>query len=160
MGFFHAMVIVKNAAMNIGVLMFFQISVLGSFGYIPRSGVAGSKGRSIFNFLRYLPTAFHSGWTNLHSHQQFKRVPLFPHPNKYLLFVDLLMIAILTGVRGYLIVILISISLMISDIEHLFTCLIAICMSFFYWTCLFRCSAYFLIGLFEVWGVFSCMNSL
>ena len=58
-------------------LSFFQISILGSFAYISRSGITGSKGRSIFNVLRYLCTAFHSGCTSLLSHQQCKRVPLF-----------------------------------------------------------------------------------
>ena len=53
-----AIVIISNAAMNTGVLMFFQISVLGSFRYIPRSGIAGLKGISIFNFLRYLHLLF------------------------------------------------------------------------------------------------------
>ena len=63
LGSFHILVIVNNASMNKGVLMFFQMSVLGSLGYILRSGIAGLKGRSTFNFLRCL----HSGCTNLHS---------------------------------------------------------------------------------------------
>ena len=98
LGCFQILAVVNNAAMNIGVLMFFQISVLGSCRYIPRSGIAGSKGRSIFNFLWYLHTAFHSDCTSLHSHQQFKNIPLSPHPHQCL-FVDLSMTAILMGVR-------------------------------------------------------------
>ena len=66
--------------MSIGVFMFFRISILGSFGYIPRSGITGSKGRSIFICLRYLHTVSHSGFTSLHSHQQCKKAPLYPHP--------------------------------------------------------------------------------
>ena len=50
LGCFHILGIVNNAAVNTGVLMFFQISVLSSFGYIPKSRIAWSKGRSIFNF--------------------------------------------------------------------------------------------------------------
>ena len=142
LGYICILVIVNNAAMNIGVRMLFQISALGSFGYIPRSGITGLKGRSIFNFLRYLHTAFHSGCTSLHSHQQCKWDPLSPHIRQHLLFVDLLMIGILTDVRLYLIVVLICISLMINDIEHLFICLLAICMSS--WErCLFGSSANF-----------------
>ena len=95
---FYIVATVNNAEMNIRVLMFFWISVFGSFGYIPRSGKAGSKGRYIFNFLRYLHIAFHSGCTNLHSHQQCKRVSLSTYPGQHLLFIDLLMIAIFNWV--------------------------------------------------------------
>ena len=93
------LVIVNKATMDIGVLMFFQICVLGSFRYIPRNEITGSKGRSIFIVFRYFHTAFHRGYTNLHSHQQCKRVPLSPHPRQHLLFVDILIITMLTGIR-------------------------------------------------------------
>ena len=141
-GCIHILVIVNNAAVSIGVLVFFWISVLYSFSWISRSRTAGSKGRSIFNFLMYFHTAFHSGCTSLHSHQECKNVPLSPHPRQHLLFVDLLMIAILTGVRWHLIVVLICIYLMINGIEHLFICLLAICMSSLEKS-LFNCFAHF-----------------
>ena len=89
-------------------------------GYMSRSGIAGSTGRAMTNFLRSCQTNFQSSCTSLQSHQQWRSVPLSPHPHQHL--PEFLILAILTGVRWNLRVVLICISLMIKDVEHFFRC--------------------------------------
>ena len=109
LGCFQHLAIVNCAAMNIGVHRFFWIDVSGFLGHNPSSGIARSKDSSIFSFLRKFHTVFHSGYTSLHSHQQCTRFPFSPQPLQHLFVDD----GILTGIKWYVIVVLICISVML-----------------------------------------------
>ena len=120
-------------------------------------------GSSIFSFLRNLYTVLHNGYTNLHSHQQCRRF-LFLHtfPSTYCLLIFFMM-AILTNVKWYLIIVFSWISLvtfgLLSYVEHVFMCLLIICTSSLEKWLLRSSAHFFLIGLF-VFLTLKCMSYL
>jgi len=125
LGCFQLLTIINKTVMNI-VEHVSLLYVGTSFGCMPSSGIAGSSGRNISNFLRSCQIVFQSGCTSLQSHQQWRSVPLSPHPYHHLLWPEFLILAILIAVRWDLRVVLICFSLMIKDVEHFFRCFLAI----------------------------------
>jgi hypothetical protein len=146
LGSFQLLAIIYMAAMNI-VEHVSLLHVGASSGYMPKSGIAGSSGSTLSNFLRNCHTDFQSGCTSLYSHQQWRSVPLSPHPHHHLLSPEFFILAILTGVMWNLRVVLICISLMTKDAEHFFRCFWAIQVSSVE-NSMFRSIPHFLIRLF------------
>ena len=125
LGSFQLLAIINMAAMNI-VEQVSLLHVRKSSGYMPRSGKAGSSGSTMSNFLRNCQTDFQSGCTSLQTHQQWRSVSHSPCPHQLLLSPEVLILAILAGVRWNLRVVLICISLMTKDVEQFFRCILAI----------------------------------
>jgi hypothetical protein len=121
LGSFQLLDIINKAVMNIMVHVSL-LYVATSFGYMPKTGIAGSSGSTMSNFLRKNQTDFHSDCTSLQFHQQWRSVPLSLHLHQHLLSSEFLNLAILTGVRWNLRVVLTCISLMTKDVEHFFRC--------------------------------------
>jgi hypothetical protein len=134
--------------MNIVENVFF-LPVGTSSGYMPRRGIVGSSGSNMSNFLRNRQTDFQRGCTSLQSHQLWRSVPLSPHPRQHLLPPDFLILAILTGVKWNLSVVLICISLMVKDFEHFYRCFSSIRYSSGE-NSLFSSEPHFLMGLFDI----------
>jgi hypothetical protein len=147
LGSFQLLAIINKAAMII-VEHVSLLEVGTSSGYMPRKGIAGSSGSTMSNFLRNHQTDFQSGCTSLQSHQQWSSVPLSPHPHQHLLSPEFFLLAIRTGVRWNLKVVLICISLMIKNVEHFSRCFLALQYSSLE-NSLFSSVPHFLMGLFE-----------
>ena len=133
LGGVNLLAIVNNAAMNLGNLFPFSIF----FCFLFRSGITGSRDNAVFNSLS-CHTVFPTGCSILPSHQLYTGVPTFLHAHQHVLRF-FLVVATLTGVWLYLFVVLLCISLMVADLEHVFMCILVICRSSFE-KCLFPLS--------------------
>ena len=152
----HFLAIINNVPRNIRVHVSFWSSVFLFFGYIPRSGIAGSCGSSILDLwgnsipfptnLYSQPTVYRHSLFSISSHLLLTRFVVFDksHSDRYEVIPHF---------------VLICISLIISNVEHFFTCLLIICI-YSLEKCLFGSSTHFLNSFFFIESYISCLRIL
>ena len=126
---FSLLTLMNNASVNIHVQVFVWMYVFISLGCVSMSGISRSFDNFMFNNLGNWQIVFQNSYTILIFHKQQIRVPISPYPHHYSLLFMFLVKSILGGVKCYVIVVLICIFLMSKDVEHLFLCLLNICIS-------------------------------
>ena len=114
LGCVHVLAIVKVLQWTLGYMHTFESCFSG---HMPKNGIIGSYGSSIFSFLRSLHTVLLSGYINLHSHQQLKRFP-FLHTLFSIYCSQIFEDGHSDWLRWHIIVVLTLISLIISDAKH------------------------------------------
>ena len=129
--YFYVMAIVNKSTVNMRMQICLQDNDYISFGYMAGSSwMARSYASSSFNFFRNLHIVFHTVVIPiLQAYQQYTSVPFSPHPHQHLSIIFL--IIDLIGLRWYLIMVLICVSLMVIDVKSIFMYVLAICMIFF-----------------------------
>ena len=116
----HFLVPLNNAAVNMGIQISFETLFSILFWYIPRSGIAGSYGNSVFNFLRNHQTVFYSSCTTSHSHLSVQGFQFLHILDSLIIFFFFffLIVTILVNVWWYLSMVLICISLMMRRLNN------------------------------------------
>lgn len=147
-----SLAIMNNAAANFHVKFLVWTYIFNFHSSLPRSGISGSYGNSLFKILRNWQNSFQNSCIILHSYPKCMSVLISPHHHQYLLLSVFKIIAVLLGIKWYFIVTLVCISLMSNVVEHLLSCILVICLLSLK-KCLFCSFTHFLIGLSFYCGV-------